>query len=368
MSVHLNGYARMFIEPGLFGSRGTTGTIRSMRRLLYRIALAYYEDDLTQAEIAERFGISRIKVSRLLTRARDEGIVRITVVPPQEHNTDLERRLETAFGLAEAIVAEPGGSEYADAVDAVGRAAADYLVRVLEDGNVVGLTWGNSILATVSALPHLNLPACRVVQMLGGLGQVDAEIHGAELVRRAGDLLGCRPRNIQSPGIVSSAEVRNALVADPQIADTLELGRRADIALLGIGALGPNSVLREPGSALSDADCRRLERLGVVGDIALRFFDAEGREVQTPYTDRTIGVGLSEMTTITRRVGIAGGREKEAAVRAALRGGHVNVLVTDSRTARALVGDADEAAPGDNAPSAGPGPGTANTKKKKPPG
>ncbi|MFW5835960.1 MAG: sugar-binding transcriptional regulator [bacterium] len=308
-----------------------------MRRLLYRIAQAYYQEDLTQAEIAERFGVSRIKVSRMLTRAREDGIVRITVVPPQEDRTGLERGLEQAFGLDEAIVAEPDGESYEGVLDAIGRAAAEYVIRVLEDGSTIGLTWGNSILATVSALPHASLANARVVQLLGGLGALEAEIHGAELVRLAAERLGCRPRNIHAPGIVASREVRDALVADAQVADTLALGRRADVALLGIGALGPHSVLRGHGSVLSKSDCRALLDLGIVGDIALRFFDADGRPVDTEYGERTIGLDLDDLHGIGKRVGIAGGQEKHDATLAALCGGHVNVLVTDPVTARTLI-------------------------------
>lgn len=311
--------------------------MESGRRLLYRVAQAYYEEDLTQADVAKRFGISRIKVSRMLTRAREEGVVRIDVVPPQETHTALERELESIFGLDEAIVAEAGEGDYQDVLDSIGRVAADYVVRVLEDGQTLGLTWGNSILATVSALPRAGLSNVRAVQMLGGLGELEAEIHGAELVRRVSERLGCRPRNIHAPGIVSSKAVRDALAADPQVADTLELGRNADVALLGIGALGPHSVLRGAQTVLTQADCRALVEQGVVGDIALRFFDADGKPVRTPFTERTIGVGLEEMREIGKRVGVAGGAEKRDAMLAALRGGHLDVLVTDAETARDLV-------------------------------
>ncbi len=306
------------------------------RRLVYRIAQAYYDEELTQADIAERFGISRIKVSRLLTRAREDGVVRITVVPPADDNTALERELEQTFGLQEALVVTPAGQEYADAIEAIGRAAGDYVGRVFDDGQTLGLTWGNSVLATVDSIPHATLPSSRVVQLLGGLGLLEAEIHGAELARRAGDRLGCRVRNIHAPGIVSSREVRDSLAADPQVADTLKLGRECDIALLGIGALGPHSVLRGHGSVLSSADCKALLGLGIVGDIALRFFDEDGAPVDNPYDERTIGINLDELRGVRRRVGICGGGEKVGAILAALRAGHVNVLVTDAQTAGEL--------------------------------
>ncbi len=306
------------------------------RRLLYRVAQAYYEEDLTQADIAERFGVSRIKVSRLLTRARDDGVVRITVVPPPEDNTDLERRLEQSYGLEEALVVSPSSGSYEDTISAIGRATGEYIGRIVQDGDIIGLTWGNSVLATVDSLPSASLSGCRVVQLLGGLGHPEAEIHGAELARRAAERLGCRVRNIHAPGIVATKGVRDSLVEDPQVAHTLELGRNAAIAVLGIGALGPHSVLRGHGSVLSAEDCSGLLEAGVVGDIALRFFKADGTPAASPYDERTIGIELDELRGIRRRVGVAGGTEKHEAILAALRAGHVNVLVTDRSTAAAI--------------------------------
>ncbi len=295
------------------------------------------EEDRTQAQIAARFGLSRIKVSRMLTRAREEGVVRITVCPPASDHSSLERELERTYRLDEAIVAEPRGPDYTDVLEAIGRAAADYLVRVLVDGDTVGLTWGNSILATAASIESSVRPECRVVQLLGGLGDQESGIHGAELVRRVANRLGCRARNIHAPGIVSAPQVRDALIADPQVADTLELGRRSDVALLGVGALGPHSVLRNSESVLSEKDCRELQRRGVVGDIGLRFFDEEGRPVVTPYNDRIVGLDLDELQAIPRRVGIAGGHEKVKALRAALSARYLNVLVTDGETAAKLI-------------------------------
>ena len=306
-------------------------------RLLYRIAQAYYEQNLTQAEIALRFGISRIKVSRLLMRARNDGVVRISVVVPAESHSVLERELETKFGLEEAVIAGGAGSVYELVIQAVGRAAAEYLSRILANGQILGLSWGNSVLATVNALQWISLPDCRAVQLLGGLGLPESDMHGAELVRRVAQRLSCRPRHIHAPGIVTDRSVRDALLADPQVADALELGRNADIAVLGIGALGPHSVLRSTNSILSADECKSLMDIGVVGDVALRFFGADGSPAHTAYTDRTIGVELTDLVKIPRRVGIAGGPEKVAAIRAALTGRLVNVLVTDPATATQLL-------------------------------
>ncbi len=305
-------------------------------RLLYRVAHAYYEENLTQAAIADRFGISRIRVSRLLTKARNDGIVRISIVTPEESQSSLERALESGFGLDEAVVSRNAGTRYESIVQEIGRVAADYVSRVLANGQVVGLSWGNSLLATVNALQWTSLPDCRAVQLLGGLGLPESDIHGAELVRRLAQRLSCRPRHIQAPGIVPDRAVRDALLSDPQVADTLELGRNADIALVGIGAMGPHSVLRSTNSILREDERRALEESGVVGDVALRFFSKDGAPVTTDFSERTIGITLEDLKRIPRRVGIAGGAEKVAAIRAALSAGYVNVLITDITTATEL--------------------------------
>jgi DNA-binding transcriptional regulator LsrR (DeoR family) len=200
------------------------------------------------------------------------------------------------------------------------------------------------MLSTVSAMKPQSMPECRVVQIIGGLGEVEAEVHGAELVRRMAEVLSCRPRNLHAPGIVASRSVRDALVRDPQVADTLALARSADIALLAIGSLGPNAVLRSPGSVLTESDCEELRSLGIVGDIALRFFDADGNSVDNPYTERIVGIDLDEMQAIQRRVGVAGGIEKISTIFGALQAKRINVLVTDDITAEALIEAADSSA------------------------
>jgi DNA-binding transcriptional regulator LsrR (DeoR family) len=306
--------------------------------LLYKIAKSYYEDGLTQEQIGRRLGLSRIKVSRLLQQAREERIVQITVVPPQDSNADLERQLEAAYGLDEVIVVTPTSPEPLTVVREIGVAAAECLVRCLRGDEVLGLTWGTTLLAVVEALPAQRWPEMRVVQMLGGLGRPEAEVYGADLARRAAEAFGARLRLVPAPGIVASRMVRDALLADPQIADTLALGARADVALVGLGRPTPGSVVMQAG-ILSEEELALLQARGAVGDIALRFFDADGQAVTHEIDDRIIGPTLAHVRAIPRTVGVAGGAEKADVIRAALRGELLNVLVTDIENARRLLAD-----------------------------
>jgi DNA-binding transcriptional regulator LsrR (DeoR family) len=303
--------------------------------LLYKIAKAYYEDGLTQDQIGKRFGLSRIKVSRLLQQARQSRVVQITITPPMDSFGDLERELEATYGLDEVVVVDTTGSAQGDIALRLGVAAANYLARCLADQKILDLSWGTTLLAVIEALAPQNLPDLRVVQMLGGLGRLESETYGADLTMRMAQTLGAKMRLLPSPGIVSSRLVRDALLEDANIAETLALAARADLALVGIGAPMPGSVVMQAG-ILTEHDLWELKTMGALGDIALRFFDANGQAVDHPINDRIIGLDLNQIRQIPRVIGVAGGAGKYDVVAGAVRGRLVDVLITDELTARLL--------------------------------
>jgi DNA-binding transcriptional regulator LsrR (DeoR family) len=306
-------------------------------RLLYKVARAYYDDGLTQQQIGERFGLSRVKVSRLLRSAREEKIVQITIAPPQSSNARIEQQLEQKYGLREALVVTPSSYAPATLVSELGPVAAICLTRGLQGNEVVAVSWGTAVLSVVDALPPASLPDVRVVQLTGGLGELEARTHGADLVRRMAQALGAKPRLIHAPGIVKDKTIRDALVTDSQVADTLELAGRADVALVGLGTCEPGSTLLAGGDTLTAAEVEELRALGVVGDIALQFFDREGRKISHSLHERIVGTDLETIKGIPRVIGVASGKEKVPVIRAALCGGLINILVTDDQTASQLL-------------------------------
>jgi DNA-binding transcriptional regulator LsrR (DeoR family) len=313
----------------------TLGCTMTDTTLLYKIAKAYYEDGLTQDQIGKRFGLSRIKVSRLLQQARQSRVVQITITPPMDSFGDLERELEAAYGLDEVVVVDTTGSAQGEVALRLGVAAANYVARCLADQKILDLSWGTTLLAVIEALAPQNLPDLRVVQMLGGLGRLESETYGADLTMRMAQTLGAKMRLLPSPGIVSSRLVRDALLEDVNIAETLALAARADLALVGIGAPMPGSVVMQAG-ILTEHDLWELKTMGAVGDIALRFFDANGQAVEHPINDRIIGLDLNQIRQIPRVIGVAGGAGKCDVVAGAVRGRLVDVLITDELTARLL--------------------------------
>ena len=306
------------------------------RRLLYKIAHVYYEDGLSQKQIGLRFGLSRIKVSRMLKQARDLKIVQITLSPGNERTDTLEHDIEIAFRLDEAIIvgSEPSG-DTKDRLRALGIAAAECLVRSIQGDETIAITWGHTVLATVDALPAGNWPNLHIVQSLGGLSQPDAKINAADLARRTAQTLNANLTLLSAPGIVESKHIRNALINDPQIKHTLAQAAKANIALVGIGA--PDSASFSPAEIFKNEDVKRLNSRGTVGDIGLQFYNDKGQQVADEIHDLVVGLNLAQYKAIPRVIAVAGGVDKVLAIRAAMKGKIINVLVTDETTAVELL-------------------------------
>ncbi len=315
---------------------------REQHRLLYRIAQAYYVDELTQQQIAKRFGLSRPKVSRLLQKARDERIINITLVPPTSGMADLERELEHKYGLEEvAIVLVSDPQNPATMVRELGPAAAECLVRCISGKEIVGMTWGTSVLAMVDALPVKHWPDVTIVQMLGGLGPVDALEHSTELTQRVAQKFNAKLRLLPAPGIVSTRAAAQELRSNPQISETLALAAKADVAVMGLGVPSPASFFLRTSTIIKQKDLELLEKAGAVGDIGLRYIDAYGTPLDLEINERLIGLTLEQIMNIPRVIGVAGGEAKYKVIRAALRGNILNVLVTDHVTAQSLLAEAN---------------------------
>ena len=307
-------------------------------RLMGKVARMYYRDGLRQVQITERLNIHQSTVSRLLKRAEKEGIVRVTLTMPSGLHPELEDALQSAYRLREAIVVDTGDQEDLIARD-LGAAAAFYLETTLKPRDVIGISsWSAALLAMVEAIhPGPRAGGAQVVQILGGIGSPSAELHATQLTRRLANLLGAVATLLPAPGAVGSADARRVMLKDRYVQEALALFKTITIALVGIGAVTPSKMLAASGNVFSAKELKSLSDRGAVGDICLRFFDANGVPVITPLNERVIAIELSDLKQVERVVGIAGGRRKFDAIRGALRGRRINVLITDKGTAERLV-------------------------------
>lgn len=309
-------------------------------RLMTRVARLYHEQGLTQAAIAERLRLSQATVSRLLRRAREAEIVRIVVSVPRGVYPDLEEALQARYGVREAVVVDCADPDAP--LREIGAAAAYYLETTLDSDEVIGISsWSATLLAMVDALRPAARPThAQVVQILGGVGSPAASVHAARLTGRLAGLLNGDATYLAAPGVVGSPESVRVLLADPYVQEVYARFDQVTLALVGIGALEPSALLASSGNIFAPTELDLLRQAGAVGDICLRFFDAVGQPVVTPLDARVIGMNLEQLRRCPRSVGIAGGRNKVAAIRGALLGGYINVLITDRYTAAALVADA----------------------------
>ncbi len=307
-------------------------------RLLSKISKLYYEQKLTQQEISERLRLSRPKISRLLQRAEDEGIIQITIFSPPGSYAELEQALENQFGLREAIVVEAENSASPEGVaHELGQAAANYLLRTLEPGDVIGLSWGSTLNAMVNALRPVEVENVQIVQLLGGLGAPEAEVHATDLCRRIARLLNARLTLIPAPGVVSNQQIKHALLSDSHVQAAFASFPNIAVAYVGIGIPCPTSVVIRDGTIITPHQLDELLALGAVGDIGLRFFDASGQPIQSELDELVIGIDHDQLRAIGRVVGVAGGVEKLRAVYGALAGHWIDVLITDHALAQQLL-------------------------------
>lgn len=307
-------------------------------QLLSKVSRLYYEQELSEAEIAKRLHLSRPKVSRLLKEARRVGIVQIHVTPPPGIHTELESELERRFGLREAIVVEVGEPYYDQSVPrTLGAMAARHLQETLNVGDTIGVSWGSTLNAMVAAIQPQRNTKTRVVQLIGGLGHPTAEVHASELCRRMANALQAELIPLPVPGIMHSSQAKAAVLADGYIQRALSMFEQINVAYVGIGSPTPDSVLMRDGTIMSPQELAEVQEKGAVGDIALRFFDAQGRPVQSDLDERVIGICLEELRQIDRVVGVSGGLKKLDAVRGALLGKFINILITDRVLAEAIL-------------------------------
>jgi len=313
-------------------------------RLMTLVARMYYERGLNQPEIATQLDLSQATISRLLKRAQQEKIVRITVSAPSGIYTDLEEALQKAFRLKAAIVVDCEQEDMDEyTLRNLGAAAAFYVESTIRRNEVVGVSsWSASMLATIEAMRPLPRPlGARVVQLHGGVGNPAAEAHANRLLNRLAALLHGEAKFLPAPGIVGSADAVPILLADQFVQETMTLFDSMTLALVGIGALEPSKFLASSGNIFSEAETHLLCSQGAVGNICLRFYDADGAPVSTPLNDRVLSMSRDQLRRVKRVVGIAGGRRKFEAIRGALRGNWINVLVTDRFMAERLVKEKD---------------------------
>lgn len=333
-SIYLVGGPRR--EPRGFHSRGGA-LVQDYERqaLLAQIAELYYMQNMSQADIAQRFGFSRSKVSRLITESRESGTVQIRINHPVRRDSALESRLARAFKLQDAYVLQTSLYNEAQSLRSLGRLGATYLNEHLTPNSTLGISWGTAIYEVAQALRQRNYPSLRIVQIIGSVGYGDPAVDGPELARNIATLFSGKYFTLNSPVLVKDKQARDTLMNERHIKEVLAMGLEADYYLVGIGSTTPeHSALVRAGSVLAK-EMNTINRSdGTVGDICARLYDQSGNFEGIEFNQRVVGISLQQLRDANGTVvGIAGGEAKAPAILGAVRGGLVDVLITDDKAA-----------------------------------
>lgn len=307
------------------------------REYLARIASLYYDHNKTQQEIAAEIGLTRSAISRLLTEARQKGIVEIIVHYPWRNCPELEQALISTFHLKSARVLMRDDKSYEKMLKGLGVLAAAYFDSILHDGMIVGISWGTALYQMINTLRPRKMPGVEVVQLLGATGSENTPTNGPILAQLLSDRLGCRSWHLHAPLIVDSEAGRNALLQDRSIQQTLERARHADVALVGIGSTRSDlySLLR--AGYVSEAEAQAIRKKGAVGDVCAQHYNLAGQWLDIGINRRVVGVELETLSQIDTVIGVAGSSRKGQAILGALQGGFVDVLITDDQAAQKVL-------------------------------
>lgn len=305
-------------------------------RLMTKVCDLYYNQDIGQQQISNMLNISRPTISRLLASAREQGIVKIQVSDLDSIKYwELERRMIEMYGLKDVIIvdSEPTSEGIRRSL---GRAGGRYLEHRIKDGNIVGVSMGYTLQQVVSHITQPEAKDVTFVPLIGGMGQLRTELNSNSLAERFSRIYDGRFVPLHAPGRVSSAAVRRELMKEESMAAVLRLEEQMDIAIMGIGWPDEGCTVNATGY-FKEHEMESLIERGVAGEICMQFFNAEGDTSPYKNDNNVIGVEVQKLRKVPCSIGIVGGVERQNAVRGAIKGRYINVLITDYECAKALV-------------------------------
>ena len=295
--------------------------------LATKAAWYYYMEDSTQAQIAEVMGVSRAKVIRLLEEARAQGIVQFSFRKNDSQRVSAEQLLIDRFGLKDAFVI-PTPLDSSAINQSIAQGAAHYVSDHLREDGYLNIGYGDTVSRMLGFLAKNREESLNVVSLTGGvsyyLPTVGTTTYSMHLFLTP------------SPLVVSSRQVRDALLDEKSLQDVSTMTEYADMSVVGIGAAVEGATVLRNG-ILNEGELTVLKMQGAVGDVLNHFMDKDGNLIQTEIEDRVISTDLDKLRQLKNVVGVAGGKDKVTAIKAVLNGGYLNVLITDSDTAAELL-------------------------------
>ena len=313
-------------------------------RLIYKVCSLYYEDDMRQQEVSDYLGISRATVSRMLQKGKESGIVRVEVINPVQFSYNkLEKALERKYGLKEVIVVESSALDTkTESVSRMYERAALYLSQFFKDGDWIGVTMGHTLHNIVKTNRAFEKDKkLMFVPIVGGIGQstIDkVDVQSNRIAQEFSRKFGGTYTQFLSPAVFSEQKAMEYFLKEKSISYILDDFQKLDTLIMGIGIPQRVESTLVRAGYITGENLEKFARDGMAGDIALHFFDEDGAtEKFRAFNDRVAGMPLEMMKKVRNRIGIAGGENRAEAIRGAIKGGFINMLITNIDAAEKLL-------------------------------
>lgn len=306
------------------------------RDILLRAAILYYEQNMTQEQVAKSIGVSRPAVSKILQQARDNNLVEFFVKYRDKSLVQLELDIQQKYDLNLVGIVSTKYRKSKEAVSSqVGLIAAHYLKPMLQQDLKIGIGWGNAVSHFISEVDFVESKNEVIVPLVGGLGWINLNIHANSLVSELAGKLGCRYSTFYAPVIADSAKAANEFKKTSLVSSALDAAKSVDVAFIGIGNNVSNSTWRKL-DYITESETNELEKCGAIGDVVADFFDADGETVKTDFSKRLIGISIEDLKRISNVVVMAVGSRKAKGIKAMLKNNVINTLFIDQSIAKQL--------------------------------
>ena len=302
--------------------------------LMARAAWHYYVEGLTQEKIAERLNVGRVKVHRLISAAREEGVVQIRIRDSVAQCVHLEKELKQRFNLGTAIVV-PAAADSTNTAKLIGYAAGTYLANNINQDDVIALGWGRTLKFAIDHLEPRTIAGTEVVSLLGGLARAQT-LNPAECAWELAEKIGADCYLLPVPVFADRPDQREIFMSQRSVQDVLFRARRANTSVLSVGSLSLNSPILNYGF-VKPSELEELQAAGAVGDLLCHFLDADGNLVDHEVNRRVCAFPTAELSEVPNAILISGGRDKVAIINAAMKRCRTSVLITDEDAADGLL-------------------------------
>jgi DNA-binding transcriptional regulator LsrR (DeoR family) len=297
--------------------------------LMVKASWYYFLEKRTQQQISGLLGISRMRVMRLLDKAKQNGIIKVSMREDNHHRTTLEKQIIEAYKLKDAfIVPALQGTSITEINDAIAEAAAMYIDSRIQPDTFINIGYGDTMGKTLNILARNVKSHISCVSLTGGVS--------IYLPNTRSNIFNARLFLIPSPLLVSSKEMVSAIMAESSVSEIIRMVSLASFTIIGIGGMNDKATVLQT-EVLSRNDFLYLKMQGAVGDILCHFFDKQGNIVASPLEDRLVTIPLDALKSLPNVTGVAAGKEKREAIKGALALGYIGILITDEDTAQWLI-------------------------------